>query len=190
MRIGDHDLPADMVRSILRSYAIDHHRTVLYYDLAGDTHGRPGPNGAADPVNAVTLADAGRLVAVGARLQPADVATLLSPSAADSFSAVPADARLEEWEPGTSLDDAITQLYEQFRRPGLGRAKRSKLLHAKRPWLVPIYDTRVANVYSGPTARLRAAGSSHGAAWWEPIKRDLVDGAEELGRLAADLTAR
>ncbi len=62
MRIGDHDLPRDQARDHLCGYARQHVKTVLWYDLAGDEDGRPGPVGAARPVNSVTPADIGRLV--------------------------------------------------------------------------------------------------------------------------------
>lgn len=188
MHIGDHELPPDQARDILCDYARRHDRTVLLYDLAGDAAGHPGPGGTAEPVNAVTIADIGRLVIIGAGLRPADVPVLLDGASPSMFAAVPATARLEEWVPGGSLDSAATVLYDQFRPGGIGGAKRSKLLHLKRPWLVPIYDTRVDRVYKRRVAEL-SVEVDLGAAWWEAPKRDLVDGADDFAWLAASLAA-
>ena len=68
MRIGDHDLSRDQARHFLVTCARDHHETVLWYDLAGLPSGRPGPGGAAEPVDGVTIADIGRLVIIAAQL--------------------------------------------------------------------------------------------------------------------------
>ena len=58
--------------------------------------------------------------------------------AATEFAAVPATARLEHCKAGSDLYKAATALYEKYRLirgSNIGRAKRSKLLHLKRPWL-------------------------------------------------------
>ena len=189
MRVGDHDPSFDEAGDMLREFAISHHETVLWFDLGGDTEGQPGRQGAADPVDAVTMADIGRLVVIAARPQPDDVPILLNAAPRSAFTSVPARARLEEWEARSSLDRAATELYNCFRRKGIGQAKRSKLLHLKRPWLVPIYDTHVTKVYQRRARSLRAEVGSLAAAWWEASKRDLIDGAPEFSRLAADLAA-
>ena len=114
---------------------------------------------------------------------------LLNAANAGDFAAVPADARLEDWVHGSPLDSAVTALYDLFRVRGIGQAKRSKLLHLKRPWLVPIYDTRLEDVYK---ARATAAGTELGdaaAGWWEATRRDLIDGAGDFACLSAALSA-
>jgi hypothetical protein len=189
MRIGDHEVPPDEARALVCRYARDHTATVLYYDLGGDLDGHPGPAGAAEPVDQVSLADIGRLVIIDARLNAADAPVLLNAAAPALFEAVPARARLEEWTPGGPLDQAATALYDQFRTAGIGGAKRSKLLHLKRPWLVPIYDTRLHEVYKQRVAALTAEIDDPNSAWWEAPKRDLVEGANELAALMASLAA-
>src|SRR5580700_6173571 len=64
-------------RKLLRDYAATHAGTVRLYDLADNSDGRPGPNGAAEPLYAVTLSDMGRLVVVNAGLAADDVVTLM-----------------------------------------------------------------------------------------------------------------
>ena len=76
--------------------------------LAGNENGQPGPAAAGQPVSSVTLADIGRLVVVDARLAATDAPLLLGAARPEVFAAVPATARLEEWEPGNALDMAAT----------------------------------------------------------------------------------
>lgn len=189
MRIGDHDLPRDQALAHLCGYARQYAKTVLWYDLAGDEDGRPGPVGAARPVNSVTLADVGRLVVIDARLGATDAPLLLEAAEQEMFAAVPATARLEEWEPGNALDAAATALYDRFDGHGIGPAKRSKLLHIKRPWLVPIADTRVSGVYRRLAKELEAQANAPGSGWWEAPKRDLVNGENDFAWLTDSLAS-
>jgi Family of unknown function (DUF6308) len=150
MRIADSEFSPDQAFELLCGYAIDYADTVRFYDLAGDPEGRPGPGSSADPVNAVTLADIGRLVTINANLRARHVTRLMDIDAAAEFAAVPATCRLEQCEPTSVFYQAATALYERYRLPsgnGIGPARRSKLLHLKRPWLVPIADTRVVRAY-------------------------------------------
>jgi hypothetical protein len=180
VRIGDHEVSRDKALVILRRYAERHAGTVLLYDLAGDRNGHPGPGGASEPVNEVTLADIGRLVVINAGLRADDVPLLLDVHAGAEFQAVPATARLQDCAPGSDLLEAATRLYGRFRRlPGVGAVKRSKLLHIKRPWLITIYDTHVHCVY----ARSRDATGG----WWEAARRDLVDNSDDFAWLSARL---
>jgi hypothetical protein len=156
VRIADRELSRDEGLAILRGYAMRHAGTVLLYDLAGDEDGGPGPGGVSEPVDEVTLADIGRLVVINAGLRAGDVPLLLDVHADGEFAAVPPAARLEECTPGSALYSAATFLYDLFRLPGVGGVKRSKLLHIKRPWLVPIYDTHVHRIYEDRAADLGA----------------------------------
>jgi hypothetical protein len=190
MRIGD-QLSRDTALACLRSYAENYPQTIRFYDLAGDPDGRPGPGGGGDPVNKVTLADIGRLVAIGAKLAPEDVAKLLNVDASREFEAVPATAELEHCSPGSELHAAATALYDSYRfeaGSNIGRAKRSKLLHMKRPMLVPIFDTRVAAIYRSRVQR-RPKTLSRNDASWEAVREDLCDGAEDFGWLVGRLSA-
>lgn len=189
VRIGDRKLTPDDALGILRDYAQRRASTVLWYDLAGDEGGHPGPGGAADPVNAVSLADTGRLVVINAGLSSGDVPALLSAATSADFAAVPAGARLEDWAHGGPLDSAVTALYDLFRVDGIGPAKRSKLLHLKRPWLVPIYDSHLEKIYKAQSAAAGAELGDAAAGWWEAPRRDLVDGAGDFAWLSAALSA-
>jgi hypothetical protein len=72
---------------------------------------------------------------------------------------------------------------------GIGPVKRSKVLHLKRPWLVPIYDTHVHEVYGDRAADLgRQIGDPNGG-WWEAARLDLVEGATDFHWLTASLSA-
>jgi hypothetical protein len=189
VRIADYEFSPDQAFELLQGYAVKYPDTVRLYDLAGDPGGRPGPGSGADPVNAVTLADIGRLTVINANLRANDVATLVDIHAAVEFAAVPATSRLEQCEPGSASYQAATALYEKYRPPkgsNIGPAKRSKLLHLKRPWLIPIADSRVVVAYRR-RARSWAAGLGQVSARWEPIREDLTAAAEDFERLTARL---
>jgi hypothetical protein len=189
VQIGDHKLDRDDAFRTLQEYAINYAGTVRFYDLAGDPGGYPGPGNDAGLANTVTLGDIGRLVAINAALSAADVATLMDPDAAAEFASVPAAARLEDCTPGTSLYRAATALYDKYRLTNIGQAKRSKLLHLKRPWLVPIADTRVTAAYrdrSGAWAKELGIASGH----WEAAREDLTAAAADFEWLTADLSTQ
>jgi hypothetical protein len=189
MRIGDHDFGLGRALGLLQDYAVNYANTVRLYDLADDPEGRPGPGSGAEPVNTVTLGDIGRLVVIKAGLAACDVATLLDINAATGFAAVPPTARLEECEPGSDLYQAATFLYEKYRLfkgSNIGPAKRSKLLHLKRPWLVPIADTRVISVYRR-RADSWAAKLGTASGHWEAVREDLNAAVDDFEWLTARL---
>jgi hypothetical protein len=191
MRIGDSDLSRQTGLAYLRTYAANYPETIRFYDLAGDHYGRPGPGGGGEPVNQVTLADIARLVAINAKPGPGDVAKLMDVDAAKALAGVPPTARLEQCVPGSELHGAATVLYEMYRFPpgsSIERAKRSKLLHIKRPWLVPISDSRIATIYDS-RVRLSAKTLGRDAASWEVIREDLRDGAADFAWLVEQLLA-
>lgn len=186
MQIGDHRLDLVDALRILQNYAVNYADTVRFYDLAGNPGGHPGPDSGTSPANAVTLGDIGRLVAINAALSAEDVATLMDANAAAEFAAVPATAQLEDCAPGTVLYLAATALYDKYRLSNIGQAKRSKLLHLKRPWLVPIADTRVTAPYhdrSGAWADQLGIASGH----WEAAREDLTTAAGDFEWLTGQL---
>lgn len=187
VHIGNQELSRDEALAVLRSYAMRHRGTVLLYDLAGDEDGRPGPGGAAEPLDQITLADIGRLVVINAGLRADDVPPLLEVQASQAFAAVPPAACLEECTPGSPLYLAATCLYDLFRLPGVGGVKRSKLLHIKRPSLVPIYDSHVHRVYEDRAVDLGIEIQDPAGGWWEAARRDLVDGSADFAWLSARL---
>jgi hypothetical protein len=189
VRIGDHELSRDQARGIVCDYAVRHRATVLWYDFAGDQGDQADPGRAAEPVNSVTLADIARLVVINAGLRADDVPVLLGAADEKDFAVVPPRARLEECAPGSPLYEAATLLYDRFRRPGIGPVKRSKVLHLKRPWLVPVYDTHVHQVYADRAADLGNQMGDPNAGWWEAARLDLIEGAADFGWLTQSLRA-
>jgi len=128
-------------------------------------------------------------VVINAGLRADDVAMILSAAGERDLAQVPPGARLQECTAGSLLYEAATLLYDLFRRPGIGPVKRSKVLHLKRPWLVPIYDTHVHQVYADRAADLgRQIGDPNGG-WWEAARLDLVDGATDFDWLTTSLSA-
>ncbi len=190
MRLGDHEFGRDRALELLQHYAVNYANTVRFYDLAGDLEGRPGPGSGADPVNAVTLGDIARLVVINAGLAADDVATLMDIDAAAEFAAVPATARLDQCEPGSDLYQAATALYEKYRLlrgSNIGPAKRSKLLHLKRPWLIPIADSHVISVYRR-RADSWAAKLGTATGHWDAVREDLTAAVHDFEWITAQLS--
>jgi hypothetical protein len=187
MRVGDRIVNRERAIAILADYAVQFNATVRLYDLGGEPDGRPGRGSAAAAADSVTLADIGRLVVINAALTADDVATLIEVDAAAEFSAVPSTAQLQNCAHGSALDHAATALYDKYRRPGIGQAKRSKLLHLKRPWLVPIADTRVMTVYRHRADAL-AAELGIASGHWEAMRADLLEAADDLDWLSVRLS--
>jgi hypothetical protein len=165
MRIGDRGITVGKALEILRQYAERYPDTIRYYDGVVALGRQPVQN----PHN-VTMADIGRLVLMNTNLKANDVPRLLAVDAAAAFSAVPVDARLEDAAPGSKLLENANRLYECFRiGHGIQTAKCSKLLHLKRPLLVPITDRNTLRIYPGDR--------------WEDIRQDLL-AAENLAAFA------
>jgi hypothetical protein len=188
VRVGDLEVSREAGLGQLRDYASKHQETIQFYDLGGDLTGHPGPGGASEPVNEVTLTDVARLVAFGARLAADDVGKLLGPGAVAALAAVPATARLEDCEPGTDLHRATTALNDSFLAVGIWRSKRSKLLHIKRPWLIPVADRRVQAAYRD-RVQVPAAIPGEPDPAWAAVRADLRDGADDLAWMAAQLAS-
>jgi Family of unknown function (DUF6308) len=191
MRIADRELSRETGLARLRKYASKYPDTIRFYDLAGDPGASPGPDGAAEPVNEVTLADIGRLVVINGNLRPDDVGKLMDVRPAQAFEAVAPTAQLEQCRPGSELYAAATVLYEKYRfkhGSNIGPAKRSKLLHMKRPWLVPILDDQVWHMYRSRAQHCaKILGQDDGS--WEVVREDLCDGNDDLTWLTAQLSA-
>jgi hypothetical protein len=124
--------------------------------------------GGSDP-NRVTLEDLGRIMVIGADLRAMDIPWLLEVEAEKELAAIPVDARLEDAEPGSDLFEAALALDEKFSgHRGFGHAKKSKLLHLKRPYLFPVTDSFIRMTYGSATA---------GAEFLKAVRDDLVNPA-------------
>jgi len=148
----------------LRLYAETNGAVLRYYD------GLPGMTniGGSEPDN-VTLEDLARTMVIGSDLRAADIPWLLEVEAEKEFAAIPVDARLEDAAPGSDLFEAANALDEKFSgHRGFGQAKKSKLLHLKRPYLYPVSDSFIRMTYSSASA---------GAELLAAVHRDLVNPA-------------
>lgn len=138
----------------------------------------------------MSLGDVGRLVAINAGLAADDVASIMDIDATLEFTAVPTSARLEDCDPASDLYQASTALYEKYRLSrgsNIGPAKRSKLLHLKRPWLVPIADSRTISLYRR-RADAWAARLGMASGHWEAVREDLIAGADDFEWLTMRLS--
>ena len=164
MNIGSKKIVVDEAIPQLRLYADMNGAVLKYYD------GLPGMTniGGSEP-DKVTLEDLARTMVVGSDLRALDIPWLLEVDADKEFAAIPVDARLEDAAPGTPLFEAANALDEKFSgHRGFGQAKKSKLLHLKRPYLYPVSDSFIRMTYSS---------SSAGAEFLAAVHRDLVNPA-------------
>jgi Family of unknown function (DUF6308) len=176
MNIGSRKIVVDEAFAQLRFYAETNPAVLRYYD------GLPGLEnvGGVDP-DKVTLDDLARTMVIGSDLKANDIPWLVEVDAEKEFAVIPVRARLEDAVPGSELFDAATALDEKFSgHRGFGQAKKSKLLHLKRPYLFPISDSFVRMTYRDAVA---------GADFLAAVHRDLVNtaNAQEFDRLEARL---
>jgi hypothetical protein len=169
MRIASSEVSIDEARARVEKYAANHPKTLEIFDGVGEGgHSDESPN-------QVTLADIGRLVVVNAQLQADDVPALLEVDAHDEFAAVPVDAALEECTYNDETWKAATVLFNRFLEvPGIARAKRSKLLHAKRPRMFFISDSKTAKAYESVAAAIAAERDDDSLGYWEAAQRDIT----------------
>ena len=164
MIIGSRKIVVDEAIAQLRLYAETNGAVLQYYD------GLPGMTcvGGSDP-NQVTLEDLARTMVIGADLRAMDIPWLLEVEAEKEFAAIPVDARLEDATPGSDLFRAAMELDEKFTgHRGFGHAKKSKLLHLKRPYLYPVTDSFIRMTYGTASA---------GSEFLTAVHRDLVNPA-------------
>ena len=164
MNIGTRKIVVDEAIAQLRLYAETNGAVLQYYD------GLPGMTcvGGSDP-NQVTLEDLARTQVIGADLRAMDIPWLLEVEAEKEFAAIPVEARLEDAAPGSDLFRAAMALDDKFTgHRGFGHAKKSKLLHLKRPYLYPVTDSFIRMTYGTASA---------GADFLAAVHRDLVNPA-------------
>jgi Family of unknown function (DUF6308) len=164
MNIGTRKIVVDEAIAQLRLYAETNGAVLHYYD------GLPGSTsvGGSDP-NQVTLEDLARTMVIGSDLRAMDIPWLLEVEAEKEFAAIPVDARLEDAKPGSELFEAAVALDEKFTgHRGFGYAKKSKLLHLKRPYLYPVTDSFIRMTYGSASA---------GAGFLAAVHNDLVNPA-------------
>ena len=168
MLIADRKMTVDQAVRAVEGYAERYPKTLEVYDGLGD-------NGYRDPApHHVTVGDIGRLVIINAMLKANDVGALLDVDAHQAFASVPVDASLENATYGEALWNDATALFDLFGSiKGVDRAKRSKLLHMKRPHLFFVADSVTSAAYSGVAAELAAARGDGSKGFWEAAQRDI-----------------
>lgn len=178
LTLADHQITASHALAHLRRYATTVPATIEYYDYAGDLDHLPQPE------DGVAMADIARLVVINARLSANDVPRLLAPIPQTLWDAVPHDARFEDL-PDNSLDhptykalDALYKFYDD--RPGLGRTKVTKMLHLKRPRLVPVIDSVAERAYTPKATEIAREFGADRPLYWAAMWRDARSNTDEI----------
>ncbi|HZX03217.1 DUF6308 family protein [Kribbella sp.] len=164
MNIGTRKIVVDEAIAQLRLYAETNGAVLQYYD------GLPGMTtvGGSDP-NRITFEDLARTMVIGSDLRAMDIPWLLEVDVEKDLAAIPVDARLEDAAPGSELFEAAMALDDKFTgHRGFGHAKKSKLLHLKRPYLYPVTDSFIRMTYGTSAA---------GSAFLSAVRDDLVNPA-------------
>ena len=180
MRIADEELTVEAAGARVEKYAREHLRTLEIFDGLGGDFTRE------DSSDRVTLSDIGRLVVINAQLQADDVPALLD---ADSsrLADLHLDADLADCEVGDETWTLASEVYETFKIRGIGPAKRSKLLHLKRPRMFFIHDSRTGARYQNAAAAVAAEDDAFATGFWEAVRRDLKQ--PEFDELMLKVTA-
>lgn len=155
----------------LAAYGVRHYGTVARYDLGGNTNS-----------HSLTSDDVARTRVIASRISAAQAAWFVTRAETAPWGTVPVDADLADADPAETdgLYTAAIELYEHFRAAaprGVSVAKIHKVLHLKRPGLIPILDSHLLAAY-GPLAQDAAARLPDLGArrlYWAAIREDLVD---------------
>ena len=173
LRVGDNELRVADATLLVDMYAHEYATTILFYDCAGDPEGEVVPS-----KGPISLSDIGRMATIGADLTSADATQLLTTTGVQ-WSSVAPTARLEDADPDEpdGLYAAMSVIWSQIRvkKSGIGSAKASKVLHLKRPFAFPLLDRDICATYEKRYRKTRV--------YWQLIRQDLVDGAEDLERI-------
>ncbi|MCW2671809.1 MAG: hypothetical protein JWP14_398 [Frankiales bacterium] len=162
-------ITVETAHQYLADYAQQHYATMRYYDY-NDLPTLPTGS------NRVEMGDIARLVVINARLAAEDVPRLLEPVDDALWAAVPRGAEfqtLPDDPTGEPLYEHASALYTAFRkRLGIGSTKATKLLHLKRPGLVPIIDSVVKSSYGDIARQLASQWGSDEPVFWAAVWRD------------------
>ncbi|MFE5290842.1 DUF6308 family protein [Isoptericola sp. NPDC056618] len=172
----------------LSEYARRYGGTLTKYDLGGSSD-----------ADVLTADEVTRTRTIASRISAAESAWFVERGRSAPWSEVPADANLGDADPAEpdGLYAAAIALYEHFRAAapkGVATAKIHKVLHLKRPALIPILDSRLAAAYAAGAVRAAHHHEYLGARRlnWAAIREDLIDDGnaqvlvEMRARLAAD----
>ncbi|MCK0115994.1 DUF6308 family protein [Isoptericola sp. S6320L] len=168
----------------LSEYGIRYGGTLAKYDLGG--------SGQAD---VLTTDEVTRTRIIASRISKVECAWFVERASSAPWSAVPADASMVDADPAESdgLYAAGIALYQHFRTAaprGVAIAKIHKVLHLKRPALIPILDSRLLAAYATAAAEAARRHPHLGARRlnWAAIREDIID--ESNARALADVRAR
>ncbi|MEV8026829.1 DUF6308 family protein [Cellulosimicrobium funkei] len=157
--------------SELSEYARRYDGTVSKYDLRGS----------GDP-DVLTPEEVARTRIIASRISNTESAWFVERGGSAPWGGVPADARLADADPADNdgLYAAATALYEHFRLAAPRRvavAKIHKVLHLKRPGLIPILDSHLLTSYATGAALAARRHTKIGARrlYWAAIREDLID---------------
>ncbi len=177
----------------LASYALNHERTVLQYDL-----------GTSVPTNQITTAEISRTRAVSSRVSDQEGQQLIHTcnQVALILAGIPPAAHIRDAGPAVhgGLFDQALAVFNQLLAPGIRYAKVSKILHLKRPHLFPILDSHLTKAYRKTATQavlhFQTQRPGYRRLYWAAIRGDVIAGSNVLslavlrGLIQQDVDAR
>lgn len=169
--------------SVLADYAEKFGGTLRNYDFKA-----PG-----DP-SVLTREEIWATRIIHSRVGHAEATALAEASAgwASLWEALPVDAHIGHADPaveGGLYDDMLNLYAEVTEVRGFKMSKASKVLHAKRPHLYPILDSRLRYLYSGAAVVAAKEYPERGfkRMYWAAVRNDVVTNRDALHGLRGDL---
>lgn len=154
----------------LAAYAGRHAKTLRLYDLAGG--GEP---------NALTADEVERTRVIASRISNRERDWFVARAVDAPWNNVSPDADLGDADPAVQdgLYGRVNALFEFFRSEaprGVNMAKISKVLHLKRPALIPLLDSHLERRYRrlARQAALRQPAHGYRRMYWAAIRDDLL----------------
>lgn len=171
--------PVDDPFERLAAYASRYSRTLRLYDLAAQ----------GDP-NVLTAEEVERTRVIASRISHRERDWFVERAEGAPWTALAPDADLADADP--DADDGVyvraNALFEFFRTDaprGVNLAKTSKVLHLKRPSLIPLLDSHLERRYRrlARQAALRHPAYGHRRMYWAAIRDDLALNRESIAAL-------
>ncbi|MGR6967020.1 DUF6308 family protein [Geodermatophilus sp. URMC 61] len=163
----------------LTAYASAYSGTLLRYDLAGQ-----------DDPDTLSSDDVQRTRKIASRISNRERDWFLDRAQTAPWNDVEPEADLGDADPGEAggLYDRADALYRHFSSDAprnVNTAKISKVLHLKRPGLVPVLDSHLARAYRRQARRAALDHPARGyrRMYWAPIRDDLLHNRDSITAL-------
>lgn len=187
VEIGDQTV-RDAAEVVAR-YCVKHEETIRNFDLFDQ-----------DSPHEITPRDVLATKHVRSRISGSELQFFVDRGRKAPWHQVPVGTRLADADPAIEdgLYDEVLEWYRRFyrnRQRGLSSAKIHKVLHLKRPALVPMLDGRLEAIYREQSREISRSvrdvrRGRHGRLYWAAIREDLLRAGGAWNAIRDELTDR